>query len=213
MIFAYFNCENAFAEKFYVKNERIWTMVSTFLGLLAKNPTFHFNMLALAISNRNVRFDIVGGMDHTIAKEDLLFFTGFESIDTNIIYSTGDTERNAAVAYYKNMSNLDVLLNVLWNSVLPCYQSQVKEKIMYSAFDFVSQKPQLYFVQKCRWKGIEIPCAAIFTKSVTSQGICCSFNKPLADDIYLTTKYSKFHTGIWKEMNLMHSQASTWDYK
>ena len=37
-------------------------------------------------------------------------------------------------------------------------------------------------LKDCRWKGRRVSCSAIFTMYPTDRGMCCSFNKPKADD-------------------------------
>jgi hypothetical protein len=40
------------------------------------------------------------------------------------------------------------------------------------------------------YKGIEIPCSAIFKTFPTDRGMCCSFNMKAADEIFLEKSYS-----------------------
>jgi hypothetical protein len=42
----------------------------------------------------------------------------------------------------------------------------------------------------CTWKGIEVPCYSIFEKVTTDRGMCCAFNKPEADRIFLESGYT-----------------------
>ena len=44
-------------------------------------------------------------------------------------------------------------------------------------------------LKKCTWKGVDVPCSAIFQKFPTDQGLCCTFNQKAADEIFLTSDY------------------------
>ncbi len=46
-------------------------------------------------------------------------------------------------------------------------------------------------LKQCKWKGVEIPCSAIFKKFPTDQGLCCSFNMKAADEIFHAGTYSQ----------------------
>ena len=39
------------------------------------------------------------------------------------------------------------------------------------------------------WRGKPISCAAIFKMQPTDQGMCCSFNKAKAEEMYLEGRY------------------------
>lgn len=85
-------------------------------------------------------------------------------------------------ASYRNMFNrLDqtgsftALFSTLWYAGLPCFDT----KGMTGAKD--GEKSILRY---CEWKGKQIPCAAIFTKFPTDQGMCCSFNIDAANEIF-----------------------------
>jgi hypothetical protein len=81
--------------------------------------------------------------------------------------------------YYKNIPNFEFLLSILWESVFPCHQKQVLDNY---------KRPKLKI---CKWKGIELPCESIFSKSITDKGICCSFNRDKADKIYVESTFTK----------------------
>ena len=44
-------------------------------------------------------------------------------------------------------------------------------------------------LKECIWKGRRVSCSAIFTMHPTDQGMCCSFNKPMADEMFLRSRY------------------------
>jgi len=46
------------------------------------------------------------------------------------------------------------------------------------------------FLKYCEWKGVSVPCAAIFKTFPTERGICCSFNMVAAQDLFIKRTYS-----------------------
>ena len=44
-------------------------------------------------------------------------------------------------------------------------------------------------LKKCMWRGKPLSCAAIFKKQPTDEGMCCSFNKDIAEQMYLKGRY------------------------
>ena len=73
------------------------------------------------------------------------------------------------------------LLSILWYSKLPCFDVQGISS------EFQGEKST---VKSCWWKGKAMSCSAIFQKVATDNGICCGFNKPAADKIFVDSAYS-----------------------
>ena len=46
-------------------------------------------------------------------------------------------------------------------------------------------------ITKCLWRGQPISCAAIFRMQPTGQGMCCSFNKEKAEEMFLEGRYQE----------------------
>ena len=46
-------------------------------------------------------------------------------------------------------------------------------------------------ITKCLWRGHPISCAAIFRMQPTDQGMCCSFNKEKAEDMFMEGRYKE----------------------
>ena len=46
-------------------------------------------------------------------------------------------------------------------------------------------------IKKCMWRGKPIDCAAIFKMQPTDQGMCCSFNKEKADEMFKDGRYKE----------------------
>ena len=77
--------------------------------------------------------------------------------------------------------SMPTLFKILWYSTLPC-------------FDLINttsyRRNQKSLLKRCSWKGVEIPCEAIFSTFPTDRGMCCSFNMKAADDIFKNKIYS-----------------------
>jgi amiloride-sensitive sodium channel len=72
------------------------------------------------------------------------------------------------------------MFSSLWYSSLPCFDTK----------DMTSDKDgEKSLLKYCEWKGIHIPCAAIFTNFPTDQGMCCSFNIKSAEEIFKGNTY------------------------
>ena len=44
-------------------------------------------------------------------------------------------------------------------------------------------------LKDCVWKGKRLSCSAIFSMQPTDQGMCCSFNKQKADEMFRASRY------------------------
>ena len=72
--------------------------------------------------------------------------------------------------------------SLLWYSSLPCFDVQ----------NYTSQKSgDTALLKMCVWKGVRIPCSAIFKKVPTDSGMCCAFNKEKAEKIFVESKYTR----------------------
>ncbi len=84
--------------------------------------------------------------------------------------------------YFKDMfhrlnqtTSYNGMFSTLWYTSLPCFDT----KGMTAERD--GEKSILKY---CEWKGMQIPCAALFTNFPTDQGMCCSFNIREAEYIF-----------------------------
>ena len=59
-------------------------------------------------------------------------------------------------------------------------------------------------IKKCVWKGQPISCAAIFEMQPTDRGMCCSFNKEKADEMFREGKYQE-HLIDMRTQDEMHA--------
>jgi len=92
------------------------------------------------------------------------------------------------------------ILKSLWYSYIPCYDVKNISK------SFL----EMSLIKYCEWKGIQIPCSAVFTSFPTDKGLCCSFNMKAADEIY---KESIFRDTLQAMQRLDKANSfSTLDY-
>ena len=70
---------------------------------------------------------------------------------------------------------------LLWYLNLPCFDVKGRTS------DVNGQKS---LFKKCVWKGKVINCSAIFKKIPTDKGMCCGFNKDIAENIFVQSKYT-----------------------
>ena len=46
-------------------------------------------------------------------------------------------------------------------------------------------------IKECMWKGRSISCSAIFAMQPTDRGMCCSFNKERAEEMFRESRYQE----------------------
>ena len=98
--------------------------------------------------------------------------------------SLAQRKSEAKLAYQTlNLStDFEKYFSLMWFSSLPCFDVQ-----KYSA----KNNGDTSILKKCFWKGVPLPCSAIFKKVPTDSGMCCAFNKEKADKIFVESKYSR----------------------
>ncbi len=72
------------------------------------------------------------------------------------------------------------LFKVLWYGHLPCFD------VKGITSRYAGQKGVL---QQCKWRGITVPCSAIFETYPTDRGMCCGFNMKKAETIFRSGAY------------------------
>ena len=106
-------------------------------------------------------------------------------------------ESYAAINLEESYSSL---FEMLWYSQIPCFdilnittksdqQHGKRHTKLWS--DQVYKKLIPGMVKDCRWKGRKISCAAIFTMQPTDRGMCCSFNKARADELFGESRFKE----------------------
>lgn len=73
------------------------------------------------------------------------------------------------------------LFEILWYSQVPCFDVQNVTS---------SAKDELSLIKRCFWKGLAIPCSAIFATRPTDRGMCCSFNMEKAEKMFRKSRYA-----------------------
>ncbi len=86
-----------------------------------------------------------------------------------------------------------------WYSSLPCYD--VKEIT-------AKENGESALLKYCTWKGEKVPCYSIFEKVTTDRGMCCGFNKPEADRIFVQSEY----TSTMKKLQ-NYDENNSFEYK
>jgi len=84
----------------------------------------------------------------------------------------------------------EALFSILWYGTLPCID------IGHISRNEDSNVPSV--LKYCRWRGITIDCAAIFTTFPTDSGMCCVFNLNAAEDIYRGKTYTTLVSNLQK---------------
>ena len=98
------------------------------------------------------------------------------------------------------------LFEQMWYSQLPCfdvlnittkeYQNHSKYRrktcILYLLISKNNDNSGL--LKKCLWRGRPLSCASIFKMQPTDQGMCCSFNKQKAKEMYVEGRYQEHVT-------------------
>ena len=85
---------------------------------------------------------------------------------------------------YKRMNNTSsapAIKSMLWYSTLPCFDVRGVTS---------NKEGEKSILRDCRWKGVKIPCSAIFTTFPTDKGMCCAFNMQAAEEIFQGQLYS-----------------------
>lgn len=74
----------------------------------------------------------------------------------------------------------DGIFNSLWYNKNPCFDVKDTTSI---------RDGQWSLLKHCRWKGVKMPCSAIFNTFPTDRGMCCAFNMQSADRIFKKSRY------------------------
>ena len=54
-------------------------------------------------------------------------------------------------------------------------------------------------IKRCIWKGQRVSCSAIFSMYPTNRGMCCTFNKQKADELFRANRYQEQITRMTKQ--------------
>jgi len=114
-----------------------------------------------------------------IEQMDILIDPVFEQdLNNGIIKETNQVQKTI-----KNLNRGKTFKNIfqaMWNTALPCFD------LKNVTADKAGERSILRY---CEWKGLSIPCSAIFSTFPTDKGMCCSFNMKAAESIFKGTTY------------------------
>ena len=97
------------------------------------------------------------------------------------------------------------LFELLWYSQLPCFDVEgvtstknhqygniVHSLVSHDVWD-LQLSYQIYsgMIKRCKWKGQMISCSSIFSMYPTDRGMCCTFNKQKADEMFENSRYTE----------------------
>ena len=84
-------------------------------------------------------------------------------------------------------SNQDHGRNLIW--LIPAFFHIIGLNHSDSDHDYHHQFAPLGMIKECWWKGKRLSCSSIFTKIPTDRGMCCSFNKQKAEEMFKESRY------------------------
>jgi hypothetical protein len=112
---------------------------------------------------------------------DIMFNPRIAKIREKIVAENKDINKGIMNDLDKTVS-YKTLFSSLWYAPLPCYDIEGITSV---------GNGENGVLRYCEWKGVAVPCAAIFNTFPTDYGMCCSFNMLAADKIFKGEKYPK----------------------
>ena len=108
---------------------------------------------------------------------DLLFDPAFheQQLNKEVLLTNQQTD---SIRKLDKKNSYPVILSTLWNIGMPCSDTEVS-----------SNKRDRSVLRYCEWKGVQVPCAAIFSTFPTDQGMCCTFQMKAAEDMFSGETY------------------------
>ena len=94
------------------------------------------------------------------------------------------------------------LFELLWYSQLPCFDvlNVTSFELGYGKVNKIGQAwimvARQHFniegmIKDCVWKGRRLNCSSIFSMYPTDRGMCCTFNKQKANDMFKKSRYQE----------------------
>ena len=84
------------------------------------------------------------------------------------------------------------LFEILWYKQLPCFDVKGTTS---------EANNQHGMIKYCEWKGLRIPCSAIFKTAPTDRGMCCTFNLQAAEEMFKDQQYRVCDLDAFKPLN------------
>ena len=97
------------------------------------------------------------------------------------------------------------LFELLWYSQLPCFD------VLNITSSSGSSSRAL--IKSCIWKGETLNCSSIFTMYPTDRGMCCTFNKQKANDMFKQSRYQQqieYFSDQDKNLSVDDSTTPSW---
>ena len=163
--------------------------------LASKNPDLHIKA-AFDSSNSYSKYpvnlenftEIIAPLLH-INSNSKTNNTFFEFLLDPTIKKIHNSGAKVPIEKFKNIfarlnktASVSGFFSLLWYSTLPCFDLRGITS---------NNGGQKALLRLCMWKGVDIPCSAIFTTFPTDKGMCCAFNMKAAEDIFLEGPYPK----------------------
>ena len=113
------------------------------------------------------------------------------------------------------------LFELLWYSQIPCfdvenvtsykegYGIRTETRVLLTSL----QVFLIGMIKSCVWKGRNLSCASIFSMYPTDRGMCCTFNKQRADEMFKASRYQEEVTKLSsqdKESSFEDSAVPPW---
>ena len=102
-----------------------------------------------------------------------------EDMVSGIMTETNQVEKT--IMSLDQTKTLGNIFKTLWYTGLPCFDLTNLT---------VNNDGGRSILKHCEWKGVAIPCAAIFSTFPTDRGMCCSFNMKAAEEIFIGATFS-----------------------
>ena len=120
-------------------------------------------------------------------EDDVLADVSILEYAINPVYRT-ESESLTAAAIKDVAANFDgmdkkgyaKLFEILWYKQLPCFDVRGRTS---------EANNQHGMIKYCEWKGLRIPCSAIFKTAPTDRGMCCTFNLQSAEEMFKDQQY------------------------
>ncbi len=154
-------------EKFfkgYSGNNPMYDLQIILNALISKDAKTYFEYFALKSGVENLNLKNISDISIINQYSSTRYF--LDPLNWKNFVSDNSKEE-LAMQWYKNIANFEFLFSIIWQSFYSCP------------------------LKRCKWKGIELPCESIFSKSITDIGVCCSFNRERVDEIYVESSFTK----------------------
>ena len=104
---------------------------------------------------------------------------------------------------YKKLSlekSYKSIFELMWYSQLPCFDvANITTK----------ENEEHALIKQCMWKGRRMTCSSIFSMQPTDRGMCCSFNKERAEEMFKNSPYRQQRVNLANQDRRQSVENST----